>query len=160
MQQSLAYRMVAKMTRHLGPFQGSKTVQNGNKIISPSLSKNRFSKTRGSEILREKHYVNTGYYYCWLAGVWDIYFILFNHPDEAKCPRDVESAHHYAQWVLRIQTQVLPVAAGAITEFLSTTGTTCSCVLYWRQTPLRSRICCYSLLIQPCVLQSKWSLPC
>lgn len=54
-------------------------------------NRSRFSKTKGFEVLRKRHYANIGNYYCKLAGVWDIYFLLFNHPNEAKYPRDVES---------------------------------------------------------------------
>lgn len=53
--------------------------------------RSRFSKTRGFEVLSKRHYANISNYYCKLAGVWDIYFLLFNHPNEAKYPRDVES---------------------------------------------------------------------
>lgn len=53
--------------------------------------RSRFSKTQGFEVLRKRHYANISNYYCKLAGVWDIYFLLFNHPNEAKYPRDMES---------------------------------------------------------------------
>jgi hypothetical protein len=65
-------------------------LQNGNKLTS-SLSGVDFSKTKGFEVLRKRHYANIDNYYCKLAGVWDIYFLLFNHPNEANYPRDVES---------------------------------------------------------------------
>lgn len=84
-----------KITKYLDPSMALRLCKMGIRLC-PLPIRNRLSKETSFEILRERHYVNINYYYCELAGVWDIYLILFNHPSEAKCPRDVESAHHYS----------------------------------------------------------------